>query len=457
MTETIETKKDIIVFKYGGSSICSAGLCVMRDRLINMFKDGAHNKHIVLVISAMGKTTNKLYSITNMDCSKYTEIYTEHQKICEEIRIDFQQVKSLLEMLAQDITDYQSKPFIDITQQKLKIISYGEYLSSMIVHKYLESCGLHNKYMNAHTFIKNKNTSDTIDADSLNIKGEFVCNAEILKGLTDYTYISVTQGFIASTNDNKYCILTRSGSNTSAALIANALNAQCLYISTDVSGLYTTDPRKVQSVKKIDVIDYSVCQEAAAMGSQIIHPYSIKPCQEKHIPIHICSTFGELNAGTIIKYDNIEDKKNMVHLIACQSNTTVFQITSIDMWETYGFVYDIFSVFNDEKIDINIVTTSQFSITTTTCEKVLAKLQRAYDKLIEKYKVNVIQNCTTVNIVADNVRKNPQIRKIHDLIDTIHENIHVIHYGANNMSLSYVVDESFADNLTKQFHELLIN
>lgn len=441
-----------IVLKFGGSSQCKQGMEV----IVNKIKEYKNDHKVILVISAVGKTTNNLYGLTNCEADKYQIIYDVHKKFCENIDVDFSLVEPLLEELKDDFNKYVNKPFVDITQQKLKIISYGECIASKIVHHYLMNNDVKNIFLNAHLFMKNKHASTEIDVDTLNIKGEFMCDNNILLNLIKEHDVSVTQGFIANTSDNKYCVLTRSGSNTSASLIASAINAVRLEIWTDVNGLYTADPRKILGAKMIPFIKYNVCQEAAAMGSQIIHPYSIKPCESKHIPIHIRNTFDPLGGGTIINGNNFNDDKYNVHLISYQGNVTVFQITSLDMWESYGFVHDIFSVFKDEKIDVNIITTSQFSITTTTNEKSLKKIISVTTELNKKYDVNVIDNCAIVSIIADHVSHNKKIQSIHQLIDELDEPIYVTHYGSNDMTLSYVVNESYAHKLINMLHNNLI-
>lgn len=444
-----------IVLKFGGSSQCNTGVHTILKKLreyinpeLNPYK--FPNK-IIFVISAVGKTTNNLYSIINYDFDKYNDIYQVHEKYCKEIGVEFDEIKTMLEDLKIEIEIYRSKPMIDTTQQKIKIISFGEHLASLIIHKFLELNSIRNKLLNSHQFIRNKSPSSNIDTDNLTIKGDFYCDKFILDiFLKDYA-IFVTQGFIAITADYKYCILTRSGSNTSASLIASCVCAERLEIWTDVNGLYTADPRKNKDAKLIDHIQYNICQEAAAMGSQIVHPYSIKPCQEKNIPIYIKNTFHPDEIGTIINGSKIS---KFSYLISSQSDVTMFQIESLSMWDGYGFVSDIFSVFTEEKIDVNIITTSQFSISTTTNEKSVKKLENVLEKLSKKYKVIMTRNCNIVSIVGENILKNKLLNKC---IDELDETIHMIHYGSNNMSLSYVVDETSSNKLIDMLHAKLIS
>jgi aspartate kinase len=443
-----------IVLKFGGSSQCYTGINVILNK-IKKYTD--NNNKIFLVVSAVGKTTNNLYEIVNGNMYAYDIIYDTHIKYCKSINVDFDCITELLDELKTDMTEYHGKPFINITQKKLKIISYGEILASTIVHKFLRNNFIDNKFINAHLFMKNRGSINDIDDFTLNTKGEFYCIEKLVNKLIEENDVVITQGFIASTSDNGYCVLTRSGSNTSASLIANAINASRLEIWTDVNGLYTADPRKIKNAKMIPYIRYAACQEAAAMGSQIIHPFSIKPCEAKNIPIHIRNTFNsDLNEYTVINgHEMIKDTYN-VHLISYQKDVTVFKIESFDMWEAHGIVYDIFSVFKDEKIDINIITTSQFSVAITTNEKSIEKLERVRFELKKKYDISMITNCGIVSIIADDISHNIYVQNVHSVISESDEPIYITHYGANNLTLSFVINDSYADRLTTKLHDELI-
>lgn len=456
---------NITVAKFGGSSQCERGLQVILQKTREYLAKG---ESLIFVISAVGKTTNNLYQIVNSNnYSVYQTIYDEHLNLCTKLKIDSGHVRIKLQELKFLVEKFQSisetlKDYVDditgtTVNLKLSIISFGEILSSLIVYLYLKThCEV--EYYDVKKLIKNINSSKSIDIQTLNIKGEFYCTDLEIKTLVDKIIKKpnvpiVTQGFIAGTQDDRVCILTRSGSNTSASLIANSVNAVRLEIWTDVSGLYTCDPRKVPSAKVIESVSYSVCQEAAAMGSQIIHPFSLKPCEEKSIPIHIKNTFKPDDVGTIIT--KTDDLKDLVHLISAQTGVSIFEITSMDMWEGYGFVYDIFKSFNEEKIDVNIITTSQFTISTTTNEKSQVKIDNLLKKLREKYTVKIITDCTIVSIVANDVKNNEQLHKIHSFV-SLEEPVHMIHYGANNLTLSYVVNELYGVKLMETFHTVLI-
>lgn len=447
----------LIVLKFGGSSQCQEGLKTILGK-INEYQN-LHYK-IILVISAVGKTTNHLYDITKFN-NKYDTIYSEHKLFCSLIDISFTEVEQLLIELKQDIENYNSKPFIDSIQQKIKIISYGEFIASKIVHLFLIKNGTFNDYLNSHMFIKNTATSDMIDVDNLNIKGKFYCDKLVIDNIVNNSSNSVfvTQGFVAKTKDNKYAVLTRSGSNTTASLISAKLDAERLEIWTDVCGLYTSDPRKIQNAKLIPYISYEVAQESSAWGTQLIHPYSIVPCEKKNIPIYIKNTFDPNSAGSII---NGKPKTNdNIYLVCIQNSITTFKIKSLDMSDEFGCASDIFDNFKKEKININIITTSQFEISTTTNENDKNKLEKIKERIeLGDYKVNMVENCSIVSIIADNINNNLKVQNVHklvsELISGLNERIYITHYSSNNMTLSYVVNEKYSLRIAKLLHEQLI-
>ncbi len=448
-----------IVMKFGGSSQCLHGMQVICSKISNYLK---FNKKVILVISAVGKTTNHLYEITDFIEESYQKIYNTHKQLCQSIDIDFDPIKELLTMLENDVIQYRTMPFVDLIQLKLKIISWGEILASKIVWSYLNKNNVNCQYLKAHSFIKVDNFASNIDRDTLNIKGDFFCDKQVLLNMLGSFNVFVTQGFIATTIDNAYCVLTRSGSNTSASLIANAVNAEKLEIYTDVSGIFTGDPRKITNTKVIPYANYEFCLEASSNGTNVIHPFSIRPCMDKNIPIHIKNTFDPLSTGTIItNQHNIE-----TYLISLQTNVTIFKIHSMNMSEGYGFMADIFGVFEKEKIDVNIVTSSQFEITTTTNEKNTTKIERARLQLLKghvhdndyKYKVDVIPNCAIVSIIANDVLHNKKIDKARRLVlKNEIKPIHISVPSSNNLAWSFVVDEQNCQLLANILHEYLIS
>ena len=182
------------------------------------------------------------------------------------------------------------------------------------------------------------------------------------------------------------------------ALIASSLLSDRYEVWTDVNGVFTADPNKIDNAQIIKEINYEQAQELSAMGAKILHPFSILPCKEKNIPIIIKNTFSHNSNNTCIH--NIKNKINKLYAITDQHNVCVLKITSLNMWNNYGFVYDIFKEFSLLNMDVNIITTSQFSITTTTNEKDMSKIIKLEKVLSKKYNVEVFKDCSILSIVG---------------------------------------------------------
>jgi len=440
-----------IVAKFGGSSLCKAGVETIINRI---HKANKENHKLIIVVSAIQRTTNNLLRTINHDASSLQQIIKEHNTFADELGIDKTHMNITLSKLGEVVTQYNEDPSIDITQHKINIVSYGEILSSIIISGLLEIRGIKAYLINARQFIKSVNNHDKIDPFNLTIKGQFYCNTSVLNCLTDKqdSNIFVTQGFIASTADARFCILSRSGSDTSASIIAAGIKAEQLEIWTDVNGMFTADPNMISEAMLIKTIGYDVCQEMSTSGSRVLHPYCIDPCKKEHIPIHVNNTFDPDGDNTIV--NGFKDDINKVYAISTQNNVTVFHIKSDDMWEGCGFVHDIYKVFKENNIDVNIITTSPFAIKTTTEEISNEKLDAVKIKLSSQYDVDMISNCSIVSIVAKDIFDCPGIEKANGFINNLgRHHLHIKHNSANNMNVSFVVDSVITKQLVQMLHK----
>lgn len=436
-----------IVLKFGGSSQCMEGYETIKSEIV---KNKTKNS-IIIIVSAIQNTTNLLYKIINKHEDTYDKILALHLDICNKLNIKCDKIVKLFDNLLNDIKELNSNPLIDITQQKIKILSYGEIIASNILSLYIKDSVI----LNAREFIKSLNDCNSIDTSNFNQMGKFYCDEKALNYIIKENGIYITQGFIASTKDDKFCILTRSGSDTSASLIANAINAKYLEIWTDVDGMFTADPRYIKDASIIDVLDYDISQELAGWGTKVIHPFCIKPCKDKNIPIHIRNTFNPKSKINTLITNHTSDNK--IYSIVNQENNTVYYINTKHMWNNTGFASAIFKVFAENKIDINIITTDNFSISLTTNETLEKKLLGAYEILKKSYNVKMIMNCSIVSIVADNITDNDNIYGAMKIIKGIgEEHLHITHYNTNNLSVSYVMDSCIADKVTRLFHRQFI-
>jgi len=427
------------VLKFGGTSQSIQGYKIIKNIINETLKT---KEKIIIVLSAVSGTTNLLEKYIQTKEYKYiNDVISIHNEFVMSLNESFNthiDIKSVLNRLYRLCDEYNLD--VDHTVHlKARIIGFGEVLSTNIlyelVHKLSDEIDLLNSYMFIHS---KKETS------KLYPSVEFYC-CDLIKDVIKEKQIFITQGFVATTPNQNFILLGRGGSDTTGALIANTLNAAEYQVWTDVDGIYTADPRIVIEAKKINKIGYEYVQEMAGMGAKVMHPYSIMPCAQKNIPIIIKNTFNEINEGTIIN-----NSKENINGVASQKNITLFKITSLHMWNGSGFVYDIFKIFSDKKVNVGIITTSQFSISATTDEKDTNLLQELLEDLSESYEVEMKPKQSIVSIISSS------LKSVIDKINLNEFEKEIIHFSSNNMTVSFVMDQNESDDITRMIHSKVI-
>ena len=380
------------VYKLGGTSQCITGY----DKLISVLA-GSKNINFIVLSAVSGVTNNLIKFTETKDFQFITKAIDLNKKLISELNLNslyFNKIKDKLIDLAKKYSESFDMSDVYV---KSEIIGFGEVMSTNIFYMYLDSKGIKNKQiLNSYDYI-----FSTKEIYQCNSQTEFYCDKKInlfFESFEETDNIYILQGFIGSTPSGKKIILGRGGSDTTGALVAKAIYAKTYEVWTDVDGIYTADPRIFKNSFQVKNIDYNLCQELSAMGAKVMHPLSIKPCADVNIPIIVRNTFSD-SEGTIIS-----NEKTNETFYAIQKSQTVFKIKSLDMWNSYGFITDIFRRFSENRIDINIVTTSQFSISATTSEINIYKLKEIRDILSEKYEVEMINECTIFSIVKKNIK-----------------------------------------------------
>lgn len=423
------------VIKFGGTSQSLIGYKKLINIIDRAYKE---NEKIVIVLSAVSGVTNFLEKyLQTKENIHIDNVIRKNNNLISELNEEYNldiNITYLESQLFSYIEEYNTNDDIYL---KAKIIGFGEILSTNIFYQFART--IYDKIVlgDSYHFIKSRKETYKLYSPI-----EFYCT-DLINDWLKTTDIIITQGFIASTPSNKTIILGRGGSDTTGALIANTINASEYQVWTDVNGIYTADPRIVKDAILMKEVKYEIVQEMAGMGAKVMHPYSILPCKQKNIPIKIVNTFSENTENTIICNSN-----NNVYCVTSQKNITLFKITSFNMWDGYGFVYDIFKRFSDKKVNVNIITTSQFSISTTTDETDMNILKELYEDLTEKYQVEMSNN-SIVSLVSNNLYMYDDQIKLNKI------NYQLVHYSPNNMTVSYVVESNITDHVIEHIHSLI--
>jgi aspartate kinase len=347
------------VFKFGGASVKDAAGIINLEKIVSGVKD-----KLVIVVSAFGKTTNALEQVLKIwiaGDNKYKDhldnIYLYHASVAEELFPRDNPAKDKLDISFSQLKEFlksPAKPDYDFEYDQ--VVSYGEIWSTIIVEAYLESKGLLTKWIDIRDCLI---TDDRYrDADILwNESTTRIRNAFTFTGRNIY----VTQGFIGSTVSGQTTTLGREGSDYTAALLANILDAEVVVVWKDVPGLLNADPKWLPDAVKLDEVSYREAVEMTFSGAKVIHPKTIKPLHNKNIPLVVKSFVTPEKDGTIIKSETII--RHGLPVFTRKENQIMVSILPKDFSFVMGDnLSRIFYLFIRHGIKVNLVEASAVSI-----------------------------------------------------------------------------------------------
>lgn len=373
------------VYKFGGASIQHADGIRNVGNIIKNFKDG----QLLVVISAIGQTTNQLVALNNAYLlqeatvqQQLEEIKADHFNLLHELFTDpsnpifdevsntFVEIEWLLEEEPADPADY-------IYDQ---IVSVGEVISSKIVSAYLNQSGCPSIWIDARNYIKTDNNYREANVDWAKTENEM---KRSIPDLLDQAVV-ISQGFIGGTSENFTTTLGREGSDYSAAIFSACLNATALTIWKDVPGVLNADPKWFDQTEKINELSYHDAIELTYYGATVIHPKTIKPLQNNHIPLFVKSFLDPSASGTRI---SAEATKENIPSFIFKVNQVLISIFPKDL----SFIIeenlsDIFKILHANKVKVNNMHNSavSFSISANYEEKKIAGL---IEDLSENYNI----------------------------------------------------------------------
>lgn len=371
------------IFKFGGASVNSAEAVKNVAEILSGFA----GEELVVVFSAMGKTTNALEKVAAAAFhqlpelqSRLDEVEAFHLNIAQVLFSDasspvFEQINKLI----QKITDSSKQTDCPFDEFYDRIVSIGELLSTTIVSNYLNDRGIENILIPASEIIK---TNDRFrDATPDWIESSATIRIKIAEACQDHgCKIVITQGFIGSAADGRPVTLGREGSDFTASILAFCLDAEEMVVWKDVEGLLNADPACFDETKKIDHISYYDVIELAFFGAKILHPKTIKPLQNKTIPLRIKSFFHPEASGTLI--DNYGSGETSIPFFIKKEDQALISFVSKD----FSFIAEdklhrLFGVFNRLNIKINLMQNSAISFSIITNNP-----QGKLDLLVEELK-----------------------------------------------------------------------
>jgi aspartate kinase len=448
-----------LVMKFGGTSIEDA---VAFGRVLDIVRGQsagyAGAEAAVVVVSAMSRVTDALLGSVlrakQGEAIEAAQLLDEHferhlkvarahlgEKAQGTIEAAVESARREIAELLHSITSRQvSRPALqDI------IVSYGERLSATLLAAVLSEAGLAASYVDARRLIVT--TADHGRAEPLiDETNERTC-AELVP-LINASTIPVLGGFIGASADGRTTTLGRGGSDYTAALIGAALGAREIQIWTDVSGVLTADPRLVKEARTIPRMTYREAAELAYFGAKVLHPKTIQPAVEQLIPVRICNSRAPEDTGTLVGSE-AEASPHTVKAIAHKTGVTTVQITSARMLGAYGFLHAIFAIFNRHRTVIDVVTTSEVSVSLSLDDA--GGLSAIIAELNELGAVEVEPGRAIICVVGEGLRGMPGIAaRIFGCLADI--NISLISQGASSVNLTFAIEEKHLQEAVSRLH-----
>jgi aspartate kinase len=354
------------IFKFGGASVNSAAAI---KNVANILKDYRAEK-LIVVFSAMGKMTNALEEVAKAGFEKSTLL---EEKIVRVEQFHFHIVGELfadpaieifadLRCVFRDLRNIAADPPGDFDKYYDSIVSLGEACSTAINSAYLKACGIDNIFVDAKTFIvTNSNFRDAaIDWNSTCEKINQVFNPDA--ETPENNPLFITQGFIGSTPDGIPTTLGREGSDFTASILAFCLNADEVVVWKDVDGLLNADPVYFEDPVKVDQLSYRETIELSFFGAKILHPKTIKPLQNKQIPLRIKSFFKPDQPGTIIHKSRESD--HLLPFLILKKDQVLISFSTRDFsFITEENLQKLFGEFSRLNIKVNLMQNSAISFT----------------------------------------------------------------------------------------------
>jgi len=444
----------VIVMKFGGTSVEDAAAI---DRIAGIVK-GRLAEQPYVVVSAMSKVTDTLLAMAaaagNGDRDKAldlcrqvrerhfdtagellgTGLYTE---LHSELQSEFDSLEQLLcgicavGELTPRTSDY--------------VVSFGERLSSIIITAAFAARDLPATLVDARQVMVTDGQHGRAIPQVEEINERLQLHVQPL--IVDRR-VPVMGGFIGSTREGITTTIGRGGSDFSAALVGAGLNAERIEIWTDVDGMKTTDPRICPDAHRIKVISFNEAAELAYFGAKVLHPSTVLPAVEKNIPVLVLNSRNPTNEGTRI-LAHTPKSKSLFKAIAAKQRITIIEIVAARMLMAHGFLEKVFEIFARHRCAVDIVSTSEVSISVTVdSNEAIPAIAADLEKLAY---VKFSGRMAIICMVGESIRERPGVAaQVFDAMKDI--NVRMISQGASELNMSFVIDEADVPGAIQRLH-----
>ncbi|MGZ2368229.1 bifunctional aspartate kinase/homoserine dehydrogenase I [Ancylomarina sp. YFZ004] len=434
------------ILKFGGSSIAHVDSLKKVRKIVNNINS---NQTIVLVVSALGGVTDSLSSCLEQACSqnKYyldtlENLHKRHLDMILELQLNTE-LKTWLDDQFSELSNLLQGIFIlqEVPEKvKCRVLGLGEVLSSHLIVNYFKQSGLDAKHFDSRKYIKTQNNRGIL----LNRDESY----RRIKAIRQDFKIGVFPGFIASNANNEPSLLGRGGSDYTASILAAALDAKKLEIWTDVSGMYTADPRLVSQAIPIDQMSFQEAMELSHFGAKVMYPPALSPVLQKKIDILIKNTFDPEAKGTLIS-SQPKSERTTVRGLSSINNINLITLSGSGMVGISGFAARLFSSLANQRINVSLITqsSSEHSMSVAVHED---DCPRACKVIEEEFAAEIAMNhvdklkleldLSIIAVVGEDMGYTPGISgKVFGILGKNGLNIRAMAQGGNELNITFMV------------------
>ncbi|HAB27205.1 MAG: aspartate kinase [Xanthomarina sp.] len=412
------------VFKFGGASVKDAkGV----KNLVNVLNKTGY-KNTLVVVSAMGKTTNALEKVIANYFDNKGELQSSLQEVIKfhngilldlfdnEQHAVYKKITALFNELTAFMDRNKSPDYNFVYDQ---VIGYGELVSTTIVSEYLNDVGLKNQWLDVRDFIKTDNYYRSAHVD-------WEASQERIATQFNRTQLNITQGFLGSDANNFTTTLGREGSDYTAAIFAYCLNAQSVTIWKDVPGVLNADPRYFENAHLLNKISYREAIELAFYGASVIHPKTLQPLQRKEIPLFVKSFLQPENKGTMVSKEAGLDPQIPCFIV--KKNQVLISLSSLDFsYIVEDNISEIFKLLHLYKMKVDVIQNSAISFSVCV-DNMYKNLEKLLQHLKAKFKVTCTENVSLYTIRHYNELAIKQLEKDKEVLlkQLTHETMQIV-------------------------------
>lgn len=442
-----------IVMKFGGSSLASAERVTYVAKLIKKHVDAGYRP--IIVLSAMGKTTNTLLSAGNFALQGQVlvdSLRTMHTNVANILGVSastHEQVHELLNDLEKLLEGI--KYIGELTPRtRDNLVSFGERLSVRIMAATLNKLGIPSQAFDSWTA-------------GMATSSEFG-NAEVLPstynavkktlGKMDSNIVPVITGFIGQDENGHITTLGRGGSDLSATIFGSAFPVDEIQVWKDVDGIMTADPRLISAATPVECVTYEEAAELAFFGAEVLHPIAMMPAIKSCIPVRVKNSYNPSAVGTVIQ-DKRDKSNTLVTAITSKSDVKIIDVVSTRMLGQYGFLSKVFTTFEECGISVDVVASSDVSLSMTldkSTEVKSKKVNKLTKQLQEIADVTIVENRAIISMICNTDRSSEVLAMAFKVMAKEGVKVEMLSQGASKVNISMVVEMKYKDELIKALH-----